>query len=410
MTRTSDTAAPGAARRVVLHVAQSVETGVAHVLDDHLRHQAGHGWQTVVACPQGSLAGIAARAGAEVMSWNATREPSPVVFREMRDLARIIRHVDPTLLHLHSAKAGLVGRLVVRGSRPTVFTPHAWSWLAAQGTTRTLARHWERVGARWADAVVCLSPAELGGATEARVPTTSTLLIPNDVDVHALRAVAPGSRSSARDRLGLPPEAPIAVCCARLVPQKGQDLLLAAWARTREMVPDARLIQVGDGPDRPALEKAAARTSGIHFAGAQPRSEAIAWMKAATVVVCPSRYEGMSLVPLEAATLGTPVVATRVQGMDGDLPAPARRLVPPNDTVALATALGDALADPHGGNLAGRQAARWAEDQMGENRSVARTLALYDEVMFARHGTPIMHRPSESPVHPSVTVSARSGS
>lgn len=398
------------ARRVVLHVAQSVETGVAHVLDDHLRHQARRGWQTVVACPQGSLATIAARAGAEVIPWNATREPSHVVLREMRDLGRIIRQVDPTLLHLHSAKAGLVGRLVVRGKRPTVFTPHAWSWLAAQGTTRTLARHWERVGARWADAVVCLSPAELDESKDARVPMAATRLIPNDVDVRSLRAVAPDSRHSARDRLGLPPDAPVAVCCARLVPQKGQDLLLEGWARVREMVPDARLILVGDGPDRPDLERAAAHTSGVHFAGAQPRSEAIAWMKAATVVVCPSRYEGMSLVPLEAASLGTPVVATKVQGMDSDLPEPARRLVPPSDPDALAVALGSALADPRVGDLAGRQAARWAEDQMGENRSVARTLALYDEVMLARAGATGVPAVSGSPTQPTTAVRADSGS
>lgn len=388
MAHTRNVSSPAVAPGVVLHVTQSVETGVAHVLEDHLRHQSEHGWRTVVACPQGSLTGIAARAGADVLSWNATRDLGPAVLKEMRDLSRIIRQVNPTLLHLHSAKAGLVGRLVVRGRRPTVFTPHAWSWLAAKGTTRTLARQWERVGARWADAVVCLSPAELGEAYGAHIPATTTRLIPNDVDVRALRAGAPGSRRAARAHLDVPPDMPVAVCCARLVPQKGQDLLLAAWARAWEAVPGAWLVLVGDGPDRAVLEKAAECAGGVHFAGAQPRSEAMAWMKAATVVVCPSRYEGMSLVPLEAATLGTSVVATRVEGMDDDLTGPARILVPPGDPAALAAALIDALAHPDDAVLAGRQAAKWAETQMGEKRSVARTLALYDEVTRASFDTP----------------------
>lgn len=368
---------------VVLHVAQSVETGVAHVLDDHLRYQREHGWHTVVACPSGTLASTAARAGAHVWPWHATREPSPVVMRETRELARIIAEVDPDILHLHSAKAGLAGRLAVRGRRPTVFTPHAWSWLAAEGVTRRLARRWEQLGARWADAVVCLSPAEVDAARAIGIATRSTRLIPNDVNVEALRRTAPPTRSAARAALEVGQDVPVAVCCARLVPQKGQDVLLDAWATTLAAVPDALLVLVGDGPDRPALEAKAAEIAGVRFAGMQPRAAAVAWMKAASVVVCPSRYEGMSLVPLEAAALGVPVVATRVQGMDSDLPITARRLVPPADVSALATALIDMLQDPARLAAAGRTAGEWA-GRTQRNRSVDRTLQMYGELLGRR--------------------------
>ncbi|NEA48622.1 glycosyltransferase, partial [Streptomyces sp. SID10815] len=68
--------------------------------------------------------------------------------------------VRPDLVHAHSAKAGLAGRLAVRGRIPTVFQPHAWSFEAVGGATAALALRWERWGTRWAARTVCVSEAE----------------------------------------------------------------------------------------------------------------------------------------------------------------------------------------------------------------------------------------------------------
>ena len=75
---------------------------------------------------------------------------------ETQRLRRLISQVDPDVVHLHSAKAGLAGRLAVRGTRPTLFQPHGWSWLAARGATARGALAWERLAARWTD-VSCAS-------------------------------------------------------------------------------------------------------------------------------------------------------------------------------------------------------------------------------------------------------------
>jgi glycosyltransferase involved in cell wall biosynthesis len=368
----------------VLHVAQAVG-GVAHVLDDHVRHQRASGWDVVVACPPGDLDDIASAAGVRVVGWNAVRQPGPSVVPECRALARIVATVEPAVVHLHSAKAGLVGRLVVRGRRRTVYTPHAWSWLAVHGVTRRAARSWERYASRWTDAVVCLSEAELLAAHAAGI-SCPLELIPNDVPVDAIRSAAPDSAAAARSVLGLEPDAPVVVCCARLAPQKGQDVLLEAWAGVPDRLPGAQLVLVGDGPDRAALESQAAKAKGVRFAGMATRTQALAWMRAATVVVCPSRYEGMALVPLEAAALGVPVIASDVEGMHSELSSWARQIVPVEDSSALRAALARFLGSPEQAAAGGAEARAWADRVLAGRRSVTRTVELYRRILAGPAG------------------------
>lgn len=365
--------------RTVLHVAQSGETGLAYAVESQVRHQVARGWRVVVAAPPGELSDVTAAAGARVLRWDAERSPGPSVAGEARRLRRIVDQVDPDLVHLHSAKAGLVGRLVLRGRRPTVFTPHAWSWLAASGNTERLARTWERAGARWAHVIIALSPAEADDAAAAGVRGRIEI-VPNDVPVARLRAEAPAEPATARAQRGIPADAPVVVCTARLAPQKGQDVLLQAWPNVTAAIPEARLYLVGDGEDRAKLEEAARGLLGVHFVGMADRTEAVSWMKAASLVVCPSRYEGMSLVPLEAAALGVPVVATDVEGMRTDLSPAARRIVPTEDPAALATALSEALADPAGLAAGGAEATRWADSMLAQ-RSASTTMDLYQELI-----------------------------
>ncbi|OMQ15223.1 glycosyl transferase, partial [Modestobacter sp. VKM Ac-2676] len=68
---------------------------------------------------------------------------------ETLTLRRVVRAADPELVHLHSAKAGLAGRLAVQGSRRTVFQPHAWSFEAVTGGVAEASRRWERAAQRW---------------------------------------------------------------------------------------------------------------------------------------------------------------------------------------------------------------------------------------------------------------------
>ncbi|MER8187091.1 glycosyltransferase [Kitasatospora sp. NPDC094015] len=333
----------------ILHISQPVDGGVARVVADLVRGQREAGCRVLVACPPGGrLAADAAAAGALVLEWPAERSPGPGTPGEVRRLRRIIRRAAPDVLHLHSAKAGLAGRLAARGALPTVFQPHAWSFAAVGGPMAAATVRWERFATRWTRALLCVSEQERVDGVAAGLEA-DWRVVPNGVDLRHHAVADRAARRAARMQLGLDLEAPLAVCVGRLCRQKGQDVLLAAWPEVLARVPAARLALVGGGPDAGVLAgrvRGLADPSRVRLAGDVPDPRP--WLAAADLVVLPSRWEGMALAPLEAMATGRPVLLTDVPGARECLPPgqAAAGLVPPEDPVALAALLARALADP----------------------------------------------------------------
>ncbi|MGW1766078.1 glycosyltransferase family 4 protein [Streptomyces sp. NPDC002073] len=376
-------AASAGDRLTVLHLVQPVDGGVARVVIDLVRAQTTEGLRAVVGCPPGGpLAAAVRAAGAEVHVWRAGRAPGPGLAAEVLGAARVVRRVRPQLLHAHSAKAGLAGRLAVRGSLPTLFQPHAWSFDAVGGTTAALALRWERFGARWADRVLCVSESERRAGESAGI-AARWAVVRNGVDLEHFRPGGGEERAVARAALPLlsqsSPQGPLAVCVGRLCQQKGQDLLLRAWPEVTAHAPTARLVLVGDGPDGERLRRSA--PPGVLFAGAA--TDIRPWLRAADLVVLPSRWEGMALAPLEAMACGRPVVVSDVSGARESLPpgqAPLC-LVPPEDPTALAKALGRLLAEPRLLDTLGRQAQEHARTEFDVRRTTAAVTGLYHELL-----------------------------
>ncbi|MFE9256173.1 glycosyltransferase family 4 protein [Streptomyces sp. NPDC006879] len=367
----------------VFHLVQPVEGGVARVVTDLARAQTEGGLRVIVACPPGGeLAHAAARAGAKVLAWPASRAPGATLAAETRRVRRLVRHVQPEIIHAHSAKAGLAGRLAVRGTIPTVFQPHAWSFDAVSGATSTLALRWERYGARWANRVLCVSEAERRAGEIAGIHARWSV-IRNGVDLRHFRPGGCEERSAARAVLPLlsqsTPQGPLVVCVGRLCRQKGQDVLLRAWPEVTAVTPTARLVLVGDGPDRAQLQATA--PSGVLFAGST--QDIRPWLQAADLVVLPSRWEGMALAPLEAMACGRPVVVTDVSGARESLPPgqAAQCLVPPENPTALAKALGGLLTEPGALEAGGRLAHEHARTAFDVRRTTAEVTGLYQELL-----------------------------
>ena len=274
-------------------------------------------------------------------------------------LARLIRHVRADIVHTHTLRANLVGRLAARLTGHVVVDHvHSPSWL------ETTSRGSNRVRNAVDDATRPLSKLHIAVSQwlgdqliERGYPAERVVVCPNGVEVNAIATqVAARAAEEWRRNLGLPTGVPLIGMYAMFRPRKGAEVLLRAFARSASRTRGAELLLVGgsyESSDGAYLDvlRSLARDLGIanqcRFTGYQPA--VVPWMAAATVGVIPCLFgEGMPMSLLEQLAAGLPTVATRVPGIDevaGEGGSVA--LVPINDPDALATMI-DRIADDAG--------------------------------------------------------------
>jgi glycosyltransferase involved in cell wall biosynthesis len=201
-------------------------------------------------------------------------------------------------------------------------------------------------------------------------------VIYNGIDIGP--SPGPSSREAARRALGLPAEAFIAMAVGRLDPVKDYSGLVRAFARVLGHRRDGRLVLVGDGPERPAVERAAAQLGIAHAVTlAGHREDVNALLPAADVFVNSSEFEGISLTILEAMAACLPVVATRVGGTPEIVSPETGVLVPAGDADALASALVAMAADAAGRRARGIAGRRAAEQRFSLDRMINQYLTVY---------------------------------
>lgn len=321
----------------------------------------------------------------------------PALHREVapaRDLAalvalrRLIARERPAIVHTHTSKAGFIGRLAARLARvpAVIHQPHGHIFYGYYGSRRTaLYVALERLAARWTDRIITLTERGIEEHLWQGIGRREQYVaVPSGVPTEEVQAGAP-SRGTARARLGLDPAAFVVVGLGRFVPVKGFDLLVAALPRVRAEVPGARLVLVGDGPERATLEAMAATlgvAGSVRLAGTV--TDVAAYLAAADVVAAPSRNEGMGRALVEAMALGVPVVGAAVGGIpavieDGE----SGRLVPPDDPRALADALIEIGRDARLRATLG-EAARARAEAFSTTVAHARMLAVYNALAAAK--------------------------
>jgi phosphatidylinositol alpha-1,6-mannosyltransferase len=185
-----------------------------------------------------------------------------------------------------------------------------------------------------------------------------------------------------RVRYGLG-DRPVVVCVSRLVPRKGQDMLIRALPAIRQRVSGAALVIVGSGPHRDDLDLLA-RGFGVAehvvFTGAVPSAELPAHHAMADVFAMPCRtrgsgldVEGFGIVYLEASATGVPVVAGNSGGAPESVVDGETGLVVDGwDVGAIAAAVGDLLADPARAAAMGKAGREWAVDNWQWRTKAAR--------------------------------------
>jgi len=240
------------------------------------------------------------------------RVPNP---RAVTQLAGWARRDAIDILHLHSAKAGYLGRTAAYSAGvPAIYTPHAFPFQRTTDALRPLYRRIERKLAGQTARIICVSEGEREEALLAGLPEEKLTVISNGIDLTRWAPPSPEERAAARRALGITGKEIIIGALARLTPQKGIDLLVQATEDLAQDFPDMRILIWGDGPQRNALIALARRLRlpCVQFVG-ETRDPARAY--AAMDVFCsPSRWEGCPYAVLEAMACGLPVVASDVAG------------------------------------------------------------------------------------------------
>ena len=300
-------------------------------------------------------------------------------------LRRLFVEQRPDVVHTHSSKAGMVGRLAAKAARvpAVVHTVHGWSFRSTQPAPVRLAYVLlERIAAAAGDAVVVVSATDEAAGRAARIGTRSRYAcIRSGIDLDAWREDGLG-QVRARSALHVPEGRALIGTVSRLAPPKDTATLVGAVESMVLSGRDVHLAVVGEGPQREALERRTATgplAGRVTFTGA--RRDVATLMHGFDVFVLSSLTEGLPRVVIEAMAARVPVVATNVGGV-GEVvdDGVTGLLVPPADTASLATAISRLLDDPA---LRGRltSAAATTAEAFSDRTMVDDLVRLYKELV-----------------------------
>lgn len=341
------------------------------------QRDAGHA-VTVLATDGAGVSALAAAGAARGLAVATLGAATGGLAGTVRAFKTALGDLRPDLVHSHGYKPDVMLRLPgVAGRAARVATCHNWF---GSGAKDAFYEWLDKRCLRGFDAVVAVSERVADTLARAGVGAGRLHLIANGVDF----AAPPGfDRASARARLGCVDGAPLLLRVGRLSPEKGNDVLLEAFARLEDW-PTARLAFAGDGPGRAALAAdIAARGLGARVSVLGFRDDLAALLLAADAFVISSHTEGLPISLLEAMALGCPVVSTAV----GEVPrvAPhgeAALIAAPGSAEELAARLATLLADP----AAARRRAEAARTRYRERYSRAAMGGRYDAVYAAALG------------------------
>ncbi|MEU1691431.1 glycogen synthase [Streptomyces hirsutus] len=310
------------------------------------------------------------------------------------DLAMAAALEGREIVHSHTWYTNLAGHLAKElYGIPHVMTAHSLEplrpWKAEQlGGGYALSGWAEHTAVEAADAVIAVSEAmreDILGCYPALDPAR-VHVVRNGIDTRLYR---PDPGTEALDRIGLDPSRPYVLFVGRITRQKGVPQLLRA---VRGIDPAAQVVLCAGAPDTPEIEREFRELyeelsrvrAGVHWVPQMlPRPEVIQLLTHAAAFVCPSVYEPLGIVNLEAMACGTPVVASRVGGVPEVVEDGVTGVLVPVDDVfeqGLAHALDSVLGDPEAARRMGEAGRERAVGVFGWDTVARRTVALYEEI------------------------------
>ena len=309
-------------------------------------------------------------------------------------LYRFFRTGSYTIVHTHSSKAGIIGRLAARaaGVPVIVHTLHSLVFHDYQAAWKNRLYIWlKRLCAPITDVLISVSDRVAEGALAQRIGRADQYqTIFSGMDLEPLLSVRDRlSVAEVKRRIGIPPEAPVVGKVARLFPLKGHEQFLAVASEIAPQVPETYFLLVGDGPLRAQIHADAVRLGlgqRVVMVGRVPPERVPDYIQAMDVVVHTSLREGIARVLPQAAAVGKPVVTFDLDGA----PEVVRHevsgfLVPPVDLTAVASRTVELLRDPDRCHAFGEAGRTFAAEHFSVERMVERINAVYLDLL-ARHG------------------------
>lgn len=351
--------------------------------------------------PEGSLLDEARASGAELVEVGSLRR-AILPWHDLRctgALRRLVRGMDPEVVHTHSSKAGIVGRMAAwreggaAGRRAVIHTVHGLPFHAGNPwPVNRLYVGLERWAARRCHRIIGITRAMCDAFVAAGIAGPGRMsVVPSGVDVDwwRERSGRPGQRERVRRELGIASGASVVGVVARLDRLKGQEDVLDAVGRMRRRGsgegPDVRVLLVGDGWYADTLRKRAAEwgmSERVLFTGLVGPERVAELMSAMDVLVLASHQEGQGRTLVEAMACGVATAGYDVGGV-GEVLDGGRvgRLVPAMDRARLGQAIGELLQAPDERKRLAEVARHWAQERFSQRKMVRELSEVYDLVL-----------------------------
>jgi glycosyltransferase involved in cell wall biosynthesis len=342
-------------------------------------------WQSIVICSDdGPLKSDLESGGVQVRPVNLATKWRAVA--SIPALAREIRLANPALIHLHGQFAGFAGGIACRLARHSriVYTARFPSFMTDGGFLRRQRNAFvERVSCQCAQAVVRVSECDRKEYVRRRLLSEhKSMVIYNGVAVEDFPLDA--TRQPWIEERNALQGGPVIGFVGRLADQKGVEVLLRALPNVLQRYPRCALLVAGNGPMMQGLNNLAGEL------GIQQSVRFLGWchdvptmLAGLDLLVIPSLYEPFGNIALEGMAAATPIVASRVGGLQETvLDGVTGRLVAPNDPLALARAIAEVLADPQKARRMGSAGRERVQRDFTIAAMLARYEALYRSVLI----------------------------
>ena len=248
------------------------------------------------------------------------RELSPLKdYQALRKLRAYFKKEKFDVVHTHSSKAGIIGRIAARqaGVPVVVHTVHGQAFHAYEKPWKKLLYITaERIAAKYCDKIYAVAQAMIDQCVDAKVaPREKYMVVYSGMDTAAF--VNAKRDSVLREKLGIPENAKVIATVARLFPMKGYEEMLPAAAQLVKEFPDLHFLPVGDGPMFDELQKEIARlgmSDRFHFAGLVPPHKVCDYIAQADLLWHLSLHEGLPRAVVQALAVGIPAIGYKLDG------------------------------------------------------------------------------------------------